>query len=152
VYAPTWSEDITMSLLNRGGQEIKSIRATNVAPNMGNPDLPESYIRLKEGVERFFITDINNPAGASMGQSTLAVMWDAWGGRAEMRTGGGNDDDVSGVIQTNHLPGGSNSLFMDGHVEFVRYGSEYPIRGETSIGTEPNDFVLRMVTLAGGQG
>ena len=32
--------------------------------------------RLKEGIERFFITDINNPAGSATAQSQLFVMWD----------------------------------------------------------------------------
>ena len=27
----------------------------------------------------------------------------------------------------NHAPGGSNVLFMDGHVEFKRYPSEWPV-------------------------
>ncbi|MFP4172941.1 MAG: H-X9-DG-CTERM domain-containing protein [Candidatus Hydrogenedentota bacterium] len=27
----------------------------------------------------------------------------------------------------NHIPGGSNVLFMDGHVEFVRFQGNYPI-------------------------
>ena len=26
----------------------------------------------------------------------------------------------------NHIPGGGNVLFMDGHVEFQRYPSEWP--------------------------
>lgn len=75
--------------------------------------------RLKEGIERFFITDINNPAGASTAQSTLPVMWDAIG-EAE-----------DGPPHFNHVPGGSNVLYMDGHVEFVRYnglyGGKFPI-------------------------
>jgi prepilin-type processing-associated H-X9-DG protein len=27
----------------------------------------------------------------------------------------------------NHVPGGGNVLYMDGHVEFLRYPSRYPI-------------------------
>ena len=30
----------------------------------------------------------------------------------------------------NHIPGGSNVLYMDGHVSFFRYGPEYPISDE----------------------
>ena len=33
---------------------------------------PVTVYRLREGVERFMITDINNPASASMAQSTSA--------------------------------------------------------------------------------
>ena len=27
----------------------------------------------------------------------------------------------------NHVPGGSNVLYMDGHVEFLKYPSDYPV-------------------------
>src|SRR5690606_18486528 len=37
-----------------------------------------SFSRVKEGIERFFITDINNPASGAQAQSTIPVMWDAW--------------------------------------------------------------------------
>jgi len=71
---------------------------------------------LREGIERFFITDINNPAGASSAQSDLAIMWDT----SQFSV---NEDDPRGVVveSYNHVPGGSNVLFMDGHVEFARY-------------------------------
>jgi len=64
--------------------------------------------RLREGIERFLITDINNPAASAMAQSTLWVMLDLYGGTAA-------------VQYFNHIPGGCNVLFMDGHVEFIRY-------------------------------
>ena len=63
-------------------------------------------LRLREGIERFFITDINNPAGSAMAQSTLAIAWDVVG----------EDSSIY-----NHEPGGANVLFMDGHVEFQKY-------------------------------
>lgn len=67
--------------------------------------------RLREGVERFLITDINNPAASAMAQSEIFVMW----------------DNVSSKIEKfNHVPGGSNVMYMDGHVEFVKYPSEEP--------------------------
>jgi len=71
---------------------------------------------FREGIERFFITDINNPASSSMAQSELAVMWDS------SRTYGIDDDNPGQVSpEFNHVPGGANVLFMDGHVEFFRY-------------------------------
>jgi prepilin-type N-terminal cleavage/methylation domain-containing protein/prepilin-type processing-associated H-X9-DG protein len=67
--------------------------------------------RLREGIERFAITDINNPAGSAKAQSEIVVMYD-WG-RAPL--GAVEADDF------NHVPGGDNILFMDGHVEFAKY-------------------------------
>ncbi len=66
--------------------------------------------RLREGIERFFISDINNPAASAVAQSEIFIMWDT----------------VSGGIlgDFNHVPGGGNVLFMDGHVKFLRYPSE----------------------------
>jgi len=93
----------------------------------GDKFWPSSVPRLKEGVERFFITDINNPAGSSMAQSELMVMWDAWG--ASRFWGGANYNEVIGF---NHIPGGSNLLFMDGHVEFQRYGDQWLPEGDST--------------------
>jgi prepilin-type processing-associated H-X9-DG protein len=78
----------------------------------------EGFHRLQDGIERFFMTDINNPAAGTLAESDLVVMWDMI------------SDDGEGY---NHLPSGSNVLYMDGHVEFVHYTSEqdtgahYPI-------------------------
>jgi prepilin-type N-terminal cleavage/methylation domain-containing protein/prepilin-type processing-associated H-X9-DG protein len=98
---------------------------------IGSPDkyteLPGSYPRLKEGVERFFITDINNPAGSTQAQSTIAAMWDAWGSNLGTRGNEYFDRERTGVARFNHLPGGSNVLYMDGHVSFVRYKAGYPV-------------------------
>jgi len=97
----------------------------------GNSLLPAGNVelyRLKEGIERFFITDINNPAGSALAQSTLACAWD-----------------VTSTVpdQFNHIPGGSNVLFMDGHVEFQRYQA-YPGADQTDIasvdGSENDQF------------
>jgi prepilin-type N-terminal cleavage/methylation domain-containing protein/prepilin-type processing-associated H-X9-DG protein len=70
--------------------------------------------RLREGVERFMITDINNPAGSALGQSEIPIMWD------KIST------NPTGGIGYNHIPGGCNTLYFDGHVEFVKYGDTFP--------------------------
>lgn len=67
--------------------------------------------RIREGIERFLITDLNNPAAAVNAASNIFVFSD----RAAI--------DPSGF---NHIPGGSNVVYMDGHVEFVRYGVSKP--------------------------
>ena len=82
----------------------------------------DSIMRLREGIERFLITDINNPAASSHAQSQVPVMWDNIGTGPLVTPPGGYYKD-QGTISFNHLPGGCNILFMDGHVEFSKYGS-----------------------------
>ena len=90
-----------------------SAEATLIESLMGEP--MEIYgsgrgstgYRLREGVERFLITDINNPAASAKAQSVLPAMWD------QIDT----DEDFS------HVPGGCNVLYVDGHVEWKRYPS-----------------------------
>ena len=75
-------------------------------------------MRLKEGIERFLITDINNPAGAAKAQSTVFIMYDRL---------------ATNVIHYNHVPGGSNVLYMDGHVEFIKYPGKEPVTNNYAI-------------------
>jgi len=96
-------------------------RGTWYADDDGVSALPTSYMRLKEGAERFLITDINNPASAAQAQSTVWVMWDAYG----QSFGAGLYPD--GISRYNHVPGGSNVLYMDGHVEFVKQNAKPPM-------------------------
>lgn len=78
----------------------------------------DTAYRLREGIERFFVTDINNPAASAMSQSELVVMF---------------DHVSTQVSEMAHAPGGTNVLYMDGHVSFVRYqplpGGEFPATG-----------------------
>jgi prepilin-type processing-associated H-X9-DG protein len=80
---------------------------------IGNGDSSTIY-RLREGIERFMITDINNPAASAMAQSTLPVMWDVV------------SSSTTEKAQFNHIPGGANTLYMDGHVQFNKYPDEFP--------------------------
>lgn len=83
--------------------------------------------RLREGVERFLITDINNASAGAKSQSMVPVSYDFV---ASAKTDGqfpGASAMGQGVLKFNHAPGGSNVLYMDGHVEFIRYPDRYPI-------------------------
>ncbi len=100
-------------------------RAVDSDANLGHDQLYGEFVglgnggtnrvfRLREGVERFMITDINNPGASAMAQSTLPIMF---------------DHVATEVSLFNHIPGGANVLFMDGHVAFERYeaqGSNVP--------------------------
>ena len=84
--------------------------------------------RLREGIERFLITDINNPGASAQAQSEIVIMFDTFGNP-------GDSEDTAGLVVFNHVPGGCNVLYMDGHVEFIRYPSKFPI-----IPDEENNF------------
>ena len=93
---PKIDEDIDLSVL---------------APGLGNAGSDTLY-RLREGIERFMITDINQPAASARAQSEIFIMFDA----------------LSVEIDNyNHVPGGCNVLYLDGHVEFIRYPGEQPV-------------------------
>ena len=81
----------------------------------------DTVYRLREGIERFLITDINNAAASSYAQSSLCVMWDL---------ASTNTKDF------NHVPGGCNVLYMDGHVQFVKYPDlKAPVSKSFAVGT-----------------
>jgi prepilin-type N-terminal cleavage/methylation domain-containing protein/prepilin-type processing-associated H-X9-DG protein len=84
--------------------------------NMADPAMNEpagsgngggnTVYRLREGIERFLITDINNAGSANVAQSSVWIMFD------QLSTS---------PSAFNHIPGGANVLYMDGHVEFKKY-------------------------------
>jgi prepilin-type processing-associated H-X9-DG protein len=63
-------------------------------------------LRLREGIERFFITDIQNPVAGVEASASIPLLIERPG---------------------NHVPFGGNVLFMDGHVEFIRFGTKWPM-------------------------
>jgi len=67
--------------------------------------------RLRQGIERFFITDINNPAASAKAATDIMVMFDGFSAKAQ---------------DFNHVPAGGNVLYMDGHVEFIKYPDNFP--------------------------
>ncbi len=125
--APAQFVGILMNLLNQAVQHIldpqyllykasRNIADSDVAmpyayARDGNGGGPTVY-RIREGAERFLITDPNNPAAGAKAQSDIYVMFDIFSTDTEL---------------FNHVPGGSNVLYMDGHVEFVRYPVKQPL-------------------------
>ncbi len=117
--------DPAISTANLVGQYVSfpfivafSTRVTEVAfgindydGDMEADDL-ETIFRLREGIERFFITDINNPGASARSQSSISVT-----------------SDIVSVIPAdfNHIPGGANVLYLDGHVEFEKYPGSFPV-------------------------
>jgi len=123
-YGPFW--------FNSSGDALATWEISN-ARRAVSPDGqigPDVFYKFREGVERFMITDINNPAASTQAQSTIPALMDAWGQSKKTSDGGGNvDGATAGILIYNHVPGGSNVLYLDGHVEFVRYGEKFPVTG-----------------------
>jgi prepilin-type N-terminal cleavage/methylation domain-containing protein/prepilin-type processing-associated H-X9-DG protein len=67
--------------------------------------------RMRDGIERFFITDINNAAASTVAQSDLMLMC---------------DEVTEDARHFSHVPGGANVLYLDGHVDWIRYPGEFP--------------------------
>ncbi len=113
-----WNRDQTYGQPESRGR-FRDMMDPSELPIIEGPGGGSTMYRLREGIERFFITDINNPAGSAMAQSSVVVMFDGLAATQEGQTN----------IRTwrfNHIPGGCNTLYMDGHVEFVKFPSKYP--------------------------
>ena len=88
-------------------------------------DMSSSMVyHVREGAERFLITDVNNPAGANISQSSIPVSMDVV---ASANSASRTYSQQNMVKRFNHVPGGSNVLYMDGHVEFLKYPGRYPM-------------------------
>ena len=90
-----------------GDADLSNYQFPGLGPLAGHGNGGGNIVyRLREGIERFMITDINNAAATAMAQSEIPIL---------------ADQVSTDVTQFNHIPGGGNVLFMDGHVEFERY-------------------------------
>lgn len=116
-------KDYTQDLPLDGDDWPTWVPAPPIATGLGGAG---TAFLIREGIERFLITDINNPAASAKAQSEIPIMWDTYGS-AEF------EDNRAGNIAFNHLPGGSNVLYMDGHVRYVKYASEFPISDEEDV-------------------
>ncbi len=113
-----------------GGQTAIDAATTKLNNNVNIKDLASLFGRnfsgsgsgggdilfhLREGIERFLITDINNAGASARAQSNLPMM---------------SDVIATDPAMFNHIPGGINVLYLDGHVEYVRYpGKDYASEG-----------------------
>ncbi len=114
----TWTDEASLNAVRAAlDSDVDSL-----LPTSGNAG-GDTVKRLQEGIERFLITDINNPAASSRAQSDLFIMQDT----VCVKPG-----------DFNHLPGGSNVLFMDGHVEFVKYPGKAPVNRSVAFLTFAN--------------
>jgi len=88
---------------------VEAYKSAIAAGKVPDRDLKDTRVgdihRLREGVERYFISDINNPETAARAQSEIPVM----------------------IERPGLQQGGSSVLFMDGHTEFIEYPGRFPM-------------------------
>mgnify|MGYP000854531156 CR=1 FL=1 len=84
-----------------------------ILPGYGNGGGDTVY-RLRDGIERFLISNINDPGASALSQSELYIMFDLIGNAGTMKL-------------FNHVPGGCNTLYLDGHCAFLRYPTAPPV-------------------------
>lgn len=84
--------------------------ATHAGTQVGGGN---TLYRLRHGIERFLITDINHPAASAIAASDVPLLWDHISAKADAWA---------------HLPGGGNVLYLDGHVRWHKYpATRFPV-------------------------
>lgn len=110
VYALEVRDVFQSTLPNRWPLTIAACDQDYTLTHSGNsviqPNTSLELRRFREGIERFFITDINNPAASVLAESNTVAVWENFSLIPESMA---------------HAPGGANVLFMDGHVAFQHY-------------------------------
>ncbi|MBI4556815.1 MAG: type II secretion system protein [Candidatus Hydrogenedentes bacterium] len=95
-----------------------------------------TVMRLREGVERLLTTSAGFKPSAGNPQALVPVMWDAYGDPSSLTLA------ASGV-SFNHIPGGSNVLYLDGHVEWVAYPDRFPMSNDKRVLADNSFYGLR---------
>ena len=93
----TFSEMVTVGPGSRRGRTPRDTQVVRSSTS--------TIYHIREGIERFFITDINNPAASALTQSRIPVIVERPG---------------------HHEPDGGHVLYMDGHVEYLKYPGKWP--------------------------
>ena len=96
---------------------VGPLMAPEPAPTIEGTGGGATIYRTREGIERFMITDINNPAGSAQSQSSIPVMMDSLAGQVNFVA----KHNLQRIQLFNHVPGGCNVLYMDGHAAFQKY-------------------------------
>ncbi|MBI1320456.1 MAG: DUF1559 domain-containing protein [Candidatus Hydrogenedens sp.] len=100
-----------------GGVIDQDLDMSSHGTNLGNGGRDTVY-RLRDGIERFLITDVNNPGASAQAASTVWVYTDR----------------LSSVPEDyNHIPGGANVLYLDGHVKFIKFNEESPALAPVAV-------------------
>lgn len=99
-----WGELAVLNATSLGVASTKDFR-TRFFPGTQAGNSSTMY-RLRLGVERYLVTDINNAGASSKSASKVPIMW---------------DHVTTNVKDFSHVPGGGNVLYLDGHTRFLKY-------------------------------
>ncbi len=103
-----WGELAQANVLTNGAASDTDFRVSSAFDGtqvLGGNVLP----RLRQGIERFLVTDINNAGGTVAAATVVPLMW---------------DHVSTNVVDFSHAPGGGNVIYLDGHAEFLRYPAD----------------------------
>lgn len=112
-----WGE---LALENVASDGLASLRDFTTEAHLGTQVGGDgnTLYRLGEGIQRFLITDINNPGASNRASSIVPVLW----------------DHITTLVKDfSHVPGGGNVLYLDGHAEFLSYpSSRFPMTEDSA--------------------
>lgn len=93
------------------GRDIMNITSFGISATDGNAGTRRLH-RLSSNVDRFLLSDLNSALSDDRsGAGAIPVIWDK----------------ISiSIPDFNHAPAGQNVLYLDGHVEFLRYDKKSP--------------------------
>jgi len=94
-----------MSIQKAVDKDIENVPVhPTTCKSLGNGDT-NTIFRLREGTQNYARNGTGDSESSAFGDSRIWVMFDK---------------------DFNHLPGGSNVLYKDGHVEFIKYANDIP--------------------------
>jgi prepilin-type N-terminal cleavage/methylation domain-containing protein/prepilin-type processing-associated H-X9-DG protein len=103
-----WGELAQANVDSLGRQSYQDF-TTQFHPGSQEGGNGSTLFRLRDGIERMLITDVNNAGASSRAASLIPTIW----------------DHISTKVKDfAHVPGGGNVLYLDGHVEFLKYPNE----------------------------
>ncbi|MBI5118222.1 DUF1559 domain-containing protein [Candidatus Poribacteria bacterium] len=109
---------LAISTANTNGWRDRNVNLASFGFTGSGNARSSTINRLSTSVDRFLVTDINTIlTGSESGSSVIPLMW---------------DQISTNISEFSHVPAGQNVLFMDGHVEFIRYD-----RASTKFPTSP---------------
>jgi prepilin-type N-terminal cleavage/methylation domain-containing protein/prepilin-type processing-associated H-X9-DG protein len=113
-----WGELWALNVATGGAASDEDFTTELYAGQGFMPGSGDTLFRLREGIERTLITDINNPGASAQSQSIVPVVW----------------DHISALVQDfAHVPGGANVMYLDGHVAFLKYpAARFPLTSDSA--------------------